>query len=65
MGFISQLIRCISRIIQMLLKYFNGTAIFRFLVLPTAGVFFDFFTLNLNYSESGKLSFGSHFKVLP
>ena len=35
---ISQLINGISRVVQMLLKYFNGTAILTSFVLPPAGV---------------------------
>ena len=35
---ISQLINGISRVVQKLLKYFNGTAILTSFVLPPAGV---------------------------
>ena len=35
----SQLINCISRVIQKLLKYFNVTIISTLFVLPSAGVF--------------------------
>ena len=39
MRFISQLINGISRFLQKLLKYFNGTAISTFFVLPLSGIF--------------------------
>ena len=49
----------ISRVHQKLLKYFNGTIISIFFVLPSAGVFPVIFALGLNDFESAKLSFGS------
>ena len=55
----SQLINGISRVFQKLLKYFNGTIISTFFVLPSAGVFPVIFILDLNDSECAKLSFGS------
>ena len=55
----SQLINGISRVLQKLLKYFNGTIISTSFVLPSAGVFPVIFILDLNDSESAKLSFGS------
>ena len=55
----SQLINGISRVLQKLLKYFNGTIISTSFVLPIAGVFPVIFTLDLNDSESAKLSFDS------
>ena len=59
MRFTSQLISCISRVLQKLLKYFNGTAIPTSLVLQAAGVFPLILALNLNDSDSVMLSFGS------
>ena len=56
---ISQLIKCISRVLQKLLKYINGTAVLTSFVLPAAGVFPVILILNLNDSESTILSFGS------
>ena len=55
----SQLITGISRILQKLLKYFRGTIISTSLTLPAARVFPVVFVLDLNDSESAKLSFGS------
>ena len=55
----SQLINGISRVLQKLLKYFNGTIISASLALPLARVFPVIFTLNSNDSESAKLLFGS------
>ena len=48
---ISQLISGISRVLQKLLKYFDGTAISTSLVLPAAGVLPAILTLDLNGSE--------------
>ena len=48
---ISQLISGISRVLQKLLKYFDGTAISTSLVLPAAGVLPAILTLDLNDSE--------------
>ena len=55
----SQLINGISRVLQKLLKYFNGTIISTSFLLPAAGVFPVIFILDLNDAESAKLSFGS------
>ena len=54
----SQLIKGISRVLQKLLKYFNGTTISTSFSLPATGVLRVIFILDLNYSESVKLSFG-------
>ena len=55
----SQLNNGISRVLQKLLKYFNKTIISTSFTLPAAGVFPVIFILDLNDSESSKLSFGS------
>ena len=55
----SQLISGISRVLQQLLKYFNGTIILPYFVLASWEVFPVIFTLDLNHSEFAKLSFGS------
>ena len=55
----SQIINGISRVLQKLLKYFNGTIISTPFVLPSAGALPVIFILDLNDSESVKLSFGS------
>ena len=55
----SQLINGISRVLQKLLKYFNGTIILTFFVLPVAGVFPVTFILDLSDSDYVMLSFGS------
>ena len=55
----SQLINGISRVLQKLLRYFNGTIISTSFAFPAAGVFPAIFILGLNDSESAKLSFGS------
>ena len=47
----SQLINDISRVLQKLLKYFNGTIISTSFVLPAAGVFPVIFILDLNDSD--------------
>ena len=54
-----KLINSISRVLQKLIKYFNGTVNSTCFVLPSAGVFPVIFILDLNDSESVKLSFGS------
>ena len=56
---ISQVINGISRVLQQLLKYFNGTAISTFFLLPSLGVFPVIFILDLNDLESVRLSFVS------
>ena len=55
----SQLINGISRVLQKLLKYFNGTIISTSFVLPAAGVFPVIFILDLNDSDCVMLLFGS------
>ena len=55
----SQLISGISRVLQQLLKYFNGAIILPYFVLASWEVFPVIFTLDLNHSEFAKLSFGS------
>ena len=44
----SQLMNGISRVLQKLLKYFNGTIVSTSFVLPSAGAFPVTFNLNLN-----------------
>ena len=56
---ISQLIKCISRVVQNVLMCFNGTAISKFFVLPAAGIFPFILSLNLKNSESVIAAFGS------
>ena len=56
---ISQLINRISRFFQKLLKYFNGTNISTFFVLPLSRVFPIILVLDLNDSDSVILSCGS------
>ena len=56
---ISQLISGISKVLQKLLKYFNGTAISTFFVLPSEGVLPVIFILHLNDSNFAKVVFGS------
>ena len=48
---ISQLIKDISRVLQNLLKYFNGTAIFTFIILALS-ILSNILDLNLNHSDS-------------
>ena len=55
----SQLINGISRVFQKCLKYFNSTIISTSFILPSTGVFPVVFILDLNDSESVKLSFDS------
>ena len=56
---IQQLIKGISRFLQKLLRYCNGTALLTYFVLPSAGVLPVIFILDLNDSESPKLAFDS------
>ena len=49
MRLILQLINGISRVFQILFKYFNGIAISTSFALPGAGVFPVILILNLNY----------------
>ena len=55
MGFISKSIEDISRVLQELLKYFNGTAISTSYVLPSAGILPVIPTLNLNLNLTQNL----------
>ena len=55
----SQLIKCISRVLQKLLKYFNDTIISTSFVLSAAGVFPVIFILDLNDLDCTILSPGS------
>ena len=48
-----------SRVLQKLLKYFNGTAISTFIALPSRGVLPVILTLNSNNLESVMVAFGS------
>ena len=48
-----------SRVLQKLLKYFNGTAISTFIALPSRGVLPVSLTLNSNNLESFMVAFGS------
>ena len=60
MRLFSQLINNISRVFQKLLQCFNGTAISTFLLLTSAGVIpVIFISIDSNYSQSAKLTFGS------
>ena len=55
MRLISHLIKCTLRVLQKLLKYFNGTTTSRSVVSPEAGVFHIFLTLNLNKKLPAKV----------
>ena len=55
----SQLINGILRFLPKLLKYFNGTIISNFFFISRSRSFSYYFFLDLNDSESAKLSFGS------
>ena len=55
--FISQFIIGISRVLQKLLKYFNGKIISTSFVFPLLGDFPVIFVLDLNDSESVKLNY--------
>ena len=59
MRLISQLIKGISRVLQNLHKFFNGTAILTRFVLPLVGVLHVIFISDLNDLESAKLIFDS------
>ena len=52
----SQLFNGISRVLQKLLKYFNGTIISTSFALPSARIFPVIFILDLNDLESARLS---------
>ena len=58
-GLISQFINGISRVLQKLFKYFNGTIVSTSFVFPFLRAFPEIFTLYLNDSELAKLSIGS------
>ena len=53
------MINGISKVLQKLLRYFNGTAILTSFVFPAAGVFPLTLILPLNVSDSIILSFGA------
>ena len=57
---ISKLINGFSRVLQKLLKYFNGTAVLSYFVLPAAGDFPVILILYLKDSDCVTLSFGSY-----
>ena len=57
---ISKLINGFSRVLQKLLKYFNGTAVLSYFVLPAAGVFPVILILYFKDSDCVTLSFGSY-----
>ena len=59
MKLISQPIKGISRVLQKILRYFNGTAVLTSCLLPGAGVFPVILILNLSNSDSTILSFVS------
>ena len=59
MRLISQLINNISRVLQKLLKYLNGTNILTSFIFPAVGAFPVILTLYLNNSNSVILSFRS------
>ena len=59
MRLILQLIHDISRVLQKLRKYFNGTAILTSFIFPAAGAFHVILILYLNNSNSLILSFRS------
>ena len=61
----SQLINGTSRVLQKLLKHFNGTIISIFFALPTWGIFLVIFNLDLKDSDCIMLSFRIIFVVLP
>ena len=58
---LTELINGISRVHRKLLKYFNDIIVLTSFVLPPARVLPIIFTLDLNDSESAKLSFSSSF----
>ena len=60
MRLISQLINGISRVLQKLLRYFNGTPISASFVLPAAGVFPVILISYSNDSDCVIISFGSY-----
>ena len=58
MRLISHLMKDISRALQKLLKYFNGTVISTSFVLPSSVLISVIYTLSLNGTEFVKVSFG-------
>ena len=58
MKLISQLLKSISRVLQKLLKCFNGTSVSISFVLPTARAVAVILNFNLNDSESAKVVLG-------
>ena len=54
-----QIVKEISRVLQKLLKHFNGTAISTRFVLSSSWVLPVIFSLDLNNAECAKLFFGS------
>ena len=60
MKLISQLIKDTARVLQKLLKCFNGSDISTFFLLQSASVFPVIFTLDLNDSEFFKVAFDSY-----
>ena len=63
MRLISQLIKRISKVLQKLLTYFNGTANLAFIILSLLVLCKNIY-LNLNDSESVTLLFGSSLQKL-
>ena len=59
MRLFSQFIIGVSRVLQKLLKYFNGTAILTLFVLSSSGGYPAILILDLNDSDSVILSFSS------
>ena len=59
MRLISQLIKSTSRVLQKLLKYFNGTAILTSFVLLISRALPVFLALKLNDSDFAKVAFAS------
>ena len=59
MRLFSQFIIGVSRVLQKLLKYFNGTAILTLFVLSSSGGYPVILILDLNDSDSVILSFSS------
>ena len=58
MKLISQLLKSISRVLQKLLKCFNGTSVSISFVLPAARAVAVILNFNLNDSESAKVVLG-------
>ena len=58
MKLVSQLIKSILRVLQKILKCFNGNSFLTTFILPAAGVVPIILTLNSNDLESAKIVFG-------